>query len=209
MSRVLREDRCRRSSGTGAGTSGSSGGGGSGDAGKQQQLLHQAGGKAATQQHGLILANGGVATYQHVLILSSGPRADGCSYPTHSPLPPDLSLSASAPEIAASPTGKAVIETYTVAFARDGRPERAFIVGRLLDGDGDGVESSQGDGFGRGGRRFVANEADEHTLNELCRVDREPVGRVGFVRAAGEKDRGGVVEGRNVFVFLRDGGAKL
>jgi acetyl-CoA C-acetyltransferase len=38
------------------------------------------------------------------------------------------------PVQAPAPDGEATVETYTVAFGRDGEPEQAIVIGRLADG---------------------------------------------------------------------------
>lgn len=57
------------------------------------------------------------------------------------------------------------IKTYTVEFGRDGAPEMAYIVGTLLSG----------------GHRFVANHADESTLQRLASAHEECIGKQGQV----------------------------
>jgi acetyl-CoA C-acetyltransferase len=72
--------------------------------------------------------------------------------------------------------GPAVIETYTVAFNRDGAPEQGIVVGRLGDGTG---------------ARFFANTpANSELLWAMTRE--EYVGRRGTVAPDPET-------GRNVF----------
>ncbi|TVY48711.1 hypothetical protein LOCC1_G001407 [Lachnellula occidentalis] len=138
---------------------------------------------------GLVLANGGVATYQHVVCLSS--RARNSPYPTANPLPeilddePDYS---SAPAIEEKASGEATIEvtiylTYTVEFSRNGAPARGYIIGRLTSS----------------GARFIANDADVTTLQQLASTTKEPIGRKGWVETGGD--------GRNLFSF--EGAGKL
>lgn len=67
--------------------------------------------------------------------------------------------------------------TYTVEFARDGRPETGHVVGRMRNN----------------GHRFIANHADGKTLQQLCSRVKEPIGRRGWVRTA--------EDGRNLFSF--------
>lgn len=63
------------------------------------------------------------------------------------------------------PSGTAVIETYTVAFDRDGEPQQGIIIGRLGDGSGS---------------RFLANtEIDSELMWQMTRE--EFVGRRGTV----------------------------
>lgn len=127
----------------------------------------------AKHKHGLVLANGGNMTYQHVLILSSSPPNH--DYPASNPLP-EIITDVPVPKVVEEAQGKAVVETYTVQFARDGKPETGFVVGRLESGE-----------------RFVANAGDERTLGELSGWEVEPVGRTGVVSRS--------EDGRNLFVF--------
>ena len=72
------------------------------------------------------------------------------------------------------------MQTYTIEFKRDNSPGKAFIIGRLDNG-----------------HRFVANQGDGQTLNQLASWTEEPIGKRGLVKA---------VDGRNLF-FLQS--AKL
>jgi len=82
------------------------------------------------------------------------------------------------PEFVEHADGEAVVETYTVAFDRDGEPEQGIVIGRL------GTDGS--------GARFFANTPpDRDSLWSMTRE--EFVGRRGRVR----HDAG---TGRNVFV---------
>ena len=94
---------------------------------------------------------------------------------------PEVVTDVPVPPVAARPEGPATVETYTVQFGRDGKPEKGFVVGRLRDGS-----------------RFVANEGDERTLRELC-GNKEVIGRKGRVGPDSKK------EGRNLF-WIEDGG---
>ncbi|CAG8976842.1 hypothetical protein HYALB_00012659 [Hymenoscyphus albidus] len=126
-------------------------------------------------ENGLVLANGGVVTYQHVVCLSTKPRKT--PYPDENPLlteVPDES-----PAIEERPEGEAIVETYTVDFSRDGKAKRGFIVGKLC----------------KKGHRFLANEEDKATLLQLASDEREPIGRKGWVKSAGNG------KGRNLFCF--------
>jgi len=71
---------------------------------------------------------------------------------------------------------EAVVETYTVSYARSGEVERGWVVGRV-----------------DGGERFVAVVEERGCLREL--VGREGVGRRGWVRMEDEDG------GRNIFGF--------
>ena len=127
-------------------------------------------------KNGLVLANGGVVTYQHSLCLSTLPPSTEDVYPERNLIPENCtSLDTSA--IDEDPHGKAVVETYTVDFERNGKPVLGHVVGKLICN----------------GKRFLANHANEKTLMDLCSSTTEPIGRKGNVKA-GEN-------GRNLFTF--------
>lgn len=139
--------------------------------------------RAGKGKKGLVLCNGGVLSYQYVIILSSEPRRNG-AYPLENPLPETIT-DVDVPDLVLDAEGDAVVETYTVEFARDGSPLRGHIVGRLKSN----------------GKRFLANNADEATLKQMASGSVEVVGRSGRVRQDKEK------KGRGLFTF--DGLAKL
>ncbi|KAL1960291.1 hypothetical protein VTO42DRAFT_8251 [Malbranchea cinnamomea] len=136
---------------------------------------------SGSPRHGLILANGGVLSYQHVVCLSNRPRRDGSSYPAQNPLPEHTNVPA--PAVDEEPEGEAVIETYTLDYTRDGRPQCGFVIGRLK----------------KNGHRFIANHADENTLRQLASTTEEQIGRTGYVRGDPEQ------KGRNLFTFEKTG----
>jgi acetyl-CoA acetyltransferase len=151
---------------------------------RQLRKSREAGkGGGGRHANGVVLANGGVVTYQHALVLSSS--APLRRYPAQNPLPRELTyLAGSVPEIVDRlPTqpAQAVVETYTVEFSRDGKPEKGFVVGRLVDG----------------GKRFLANTADEKTAQDMVRGGleeaEEMVGRKGWAWGADD--------GRNLWAF--------
>ncbi|KAF3766819.1 acetyl-CoA acetyltransferase [Cryphonectria parasitica EP155] len=113
---------------------------------------------------GLVLANGGVLSYQHAICLSSVSRGHGSFYPD-SRVSSDAVVDEPAPTVETFAEGEALIETYTVEFGRDGKPETAFIIGRL--------EAN--------GRRFVANHGDQRTLQRVSSALEEQVGKKGYV----------------------------
>ncbi|CAN8101995.1 unnamed protein product [Discula destructiva] len=115
-------------------------------------------------RNGLVLANGGVLSYQHAIILSSSRRKDDLPYPD-SRIDSDSVVQSPAPTVAAFAEGEAIIETYTVEFSRDGKPELAFIVGRLT----------------ANGQRFVANNGDMRTLQKLSSAQEEQIRKEGYV----------------------------
>ncbi|PSR81431.1 hypothetical protein BD289DRAFT_462123 [Coniella lustricola] len=137
-------------------------------------------------QNGLVLANGGVLSYQHALSLSSNPRRHDSPYPD-SRINSDAVVAGQTPVIETFAEGAAVIETYTVEFDRDGKPETAFIIGRL--------ETT--------GHRFVANHGDERTLLQISSALEEQVGKKGHV--AVERSIGGKPERNLFFLALKPG----
>jgi len=69
------------------------------------------------------------------------------------------------PEIEESPDGKATVETYTVLYDREGKPEKGIIVGRLNNN-----------------KRFIANTAaDQSLLTNM--TEEEPIGKTGKVKS--------------------------
>ncbi|KAK6345700.1 hypothetical protein TWF718_007609 [Orbilia javanica] len=143
-------------------------------------------GKGST---GLVLANGGSATYEHAICISTQPRPQESPYPASAPLP--LFTEVYGPPVDETPEGEAVIETYTVSFHRSGKPELAFIVGRLE----------------KNGHRFVANHADEETLKRLCTTSDEPIGKTGWV-FCDKEGKGGTV-GKCYFTLQKKDVSKL
>lgn len=71
-------------------------------------------------------------------------------------------------------------QTYTVEYNRDGSTLRGHIVGRLASN----------------GHRFVANHADDATLEQLSSHEIEPIGRRGKVKTGDD--------GRNLFAFVAE-----
>jgi len=72
------------------------------------------------------------------------------------------------PAIAAEPSGRGTVETYTIVHGRDGAPERGVVFGRVDDG-----------------RRFVARLLGDRAHLEALERD-ELVGRTGRVRGDGQ-----------------------
>lgn len=132
---------------------------------------------------GLVLANGGFLSYQHALCLSSEPRREWSSYPD------SRGSSATVVGVAAPvepfAEGEAVVETYTVQFDRAGNPEMAFIIGRLKDS----------------AYRFIANNGDQKTLQELASSLEEQIGKFGYVET--KRDANGDPESNAFFLGPR------
>jgi acetyl-CoA C-acetyltransferase len=115
---------------------------------------------------GLLYGQGEFVTKHHALVLGGHPHAlnglpisvqdeaDSC----RGPVPPVLEAA----------TGRAVIETHTVLFDREGAPEKGVVVLR------------------QGGSRLLARvpAADRDTLALLTDLDRSPVGCDGTLRTA-------------------------
>jgi acetyl-CoA C-acetyltransferase len=120
--------------------------------------------RSAPGSYALVGANGGVMTKYSAGIYSTRPAAW---------VPDDSAgLQAevdgwAAPEQAHVADGPAVIETYTVKHARDGR-RTGIVIGRLR----------------RDGRRFIAR-GDDPDLLDLLATAKEPIGQPVYVRSSG------------------------
>ncbi|MGX7706042.1 acetyl-CoA acetyltransferase [Methylobacterium sp. Gmos1] len=122
--------------------------------------------RASPGAAGLLYGQGEFVTKHHALVLGGPPRAPDDAPASvqdeadrrRGPVPPVLDEAA----------GRAVIETHTVLFDRDGAPERGVVVLR------------------RGEARLLARvpAADPATLGLLTDLDRSPVGRDGTLRTA-------------------------
>jgi acetyl-CoA C-acetyltransferase len=123
--------------------------------------------RAGRDEVGLLYGNGGYVNKHHTLVLSA--RAPARS------LDPDSSVQAQAeaargpvPPLAdASYQGPAKVETYTVIYARDGRPLHGIVVALTPDG-----------------RRTMAKVLadDEATMSALLSPSRTAVGTPGHIR---------------------------
>lgn len=122
--------------------------------------------RAKQYRTGLVLANGGVLTHHYGLLLSAQPRPDSLDvYPRSNPLPHHMAVP-SAPALDEAAVGPATVETYTVAYDRNGSPTIAHIVARV----------------DQTGHRFVANNGDAATLQYIVDPAVEPIGTHGIVR---------------------------
>ena len=124
--------------------------------------------RTAPGSYALVGANGGVMTKYSAGIYSTRPAA----------WVPDDSVGLQAeidgwavPEQAHVADGPAVIETYTVKHARDGR-RTGIVIGRLR----------------RDGRRFIAR-GDDPDLLDLLTTAKEPIGQPVYVRSSGAGNR--------------------
>ena len=128
--------------------------------------------RAARDTFGLVHANGWHLTKHALGIYGGAPPPRGWQRATGAALQERVDALPH-PAVVAEPTGRAIVETYTVMHGRDGAPERGTVIGRL-DGRG----------------RFVAVLPRDTALLEAMERE-EQVGRGGTVR--GE-------QGLNVFL---------
>lgn len=139
--------------------------GGPGNAYSLHALVAVVGRLRAGAQSGLVYGNGEYVTKHQVVLLGRDPLPQGHVGRVEPVVPQETQgpVFAEAP-----PAGPGVIETFTVAYDREGQPARGYVVGRLADD-----------------RRFAANvEADDKaTLFGLTDPAREAVGRSGTLSA--------------------------
>lgn len=128
---------------------------------------------------GMVTANGGYLTKHAAGIYSTTrPALSNGQWRREDPALYQPKIDAlERPELIEAPTGMGRIETYTVAFGRDGTPERGIIIGRMGDIDDPSAP------------RFLANTPDDPTLLQaMTETD--------FIAANGAVDRDGE---RNIF----------
>lgn len=112
---------------------------------------------------GLVTGNGWYLTKHSATVLASMPMQGTLPREGLIDRLPSAALPTEPVAVADAPTGKAVIETYTVAYGRDGRPNRGIVLGRTADEI-----------------RFLANTpADPSMLEEF--VQQERVGQTGVL----------------------------
>ena len=91
--------------------------------------------RAEPGSFGLVTANGGYLSKHSAGIYSTTPVTQAWQRPAPSTYQAQIE-NLSAPPLVQAPHGKAQIETYTVTFGRDGKPERGIVIGRLgIDSD--------------------------------------------------------------------------
>jgi acetyl-CoA C-acetyltransferase len=115
---------------------------------------------------GLVYGNGEVVTKHHAVLLGTEAHPHGYmgqADPVWTAGPDD------AYTVVESAPGEATIDTYTVEYSRDGRPELGFVVGRTVRG-----------------ARVPAHVHDRATLESMVRTDMEVIGRVGNIELDGE-----------------------
>lgn len=125
------------------------------------RLLREAPGEA-----GLLYGQGEFVTKHHALILASRPLPSCNEHP--SVQGEADRRRASVPPISETKAGRAIIETHTVLFDREGNPHKGVVVVR------------------QDGARLVARvpASDHATLKALMALDASPVGLVGTLRSA-------------------------
>jgi len=117
-----------------------------------------------TGRHGLLFANGGLATHNHSIVLSRTQPAPDI-FPQNFDFQAEAdSLRGPAPSVQEDYLGPATVETYTVLYDREGRPQHGAIIGRAPHG-----------------ARFIAKVpgADAATIDWLTSGEQEPVGMPG------------------------------
>jgi acetyl-CoA C-acetyltransferase len=121
---------------------------------------------------GLVTGNGWYLTKHAASVWSSEPRpGDAPQAALPDPLPSAGMEKTPAPAVAEA-AGRAVVETYTVLYDREGAPVRGIVLGRQADG-----------------QRFLANTPEDRSLLEAF-VATEQIGREGTLSQR---------DGRNVF----------
>ncbi|MBE7637496.1 acetyl-CoA acetyltransferase [Sneathiella sp. P13V-1] len=124
---------------------------------------------------GMVTANGGYLSEHAAGIYSTEPTGEEKWSRTDPAIDQQIIDDLPAPEFIENPEGPAVIETYTVASGRDGRPNLGIIIGRL------------GDGSDANAPRFIANTpVNETLLNRMMEVDY--LGHRGYVKCSDNKN---------------------
>ena len=127
--------------------------------------------RAGAGNKGLLFANGGYATHNHAIVLGMEPLPGaGEAHEFDCQAEADAARGR-VPELVKDYAGPAEIETYTVFYARDGKPKSGVVVARLPDGN-----------------RTLARVPgdDAATIAFLTDGAAEPVGTKGEVVAAGD-----------------------
>jgi acetyl-CoA C-acetyltransferase len=119
--------------------------------------------RAAPEARGLVTGNGWYLTKHTACVLASAPRESGAPAAP----PPNFTSAGPPVERLAEARGRALIETYTVIFTREGVPERGVVVGRTDSG----------------GRFLASTPQGRDALDDL--LSREGVGRTGSVTFEG------------------------
>lgn len=114
---------------------------------------------------GLVTGNGWYLTKHAGVVLASTP-GEASANPEFGVVWNETSPESKVPEVVTQEVvnGEATVETYTMLFDREGRPERGIVIGRIDDGS-----------------RFIANTPDDLALNERV-VASEFIGQRGRVR---------------------------
>jgi acetyl-CoA C-acetyltransferase len=121
---------------------------------------------------GLVTGNGWYLTKHAASVWSSEPRpGDAPQAALPDPLP-SADMEKTPASAVAEAAGRAVVETYTVLYDREGAPVRGIVLGRQADG-----------------QRFLANTPEDRSLLEAF-VATEQIGREGTLSQR---------DGRNVF----------
>ncbi|QKR99217.1 acetyl-CoA acetyltransferase [Sphingomonas sp. CL5.1] len=127
--------------------------------------------RAGAGKKGLLFANGGYATHNHAIVLGMEPLPGAGEAHAFDCQAEADAARGRVPELVKDYAGPAQIETYTVFYARDGKPKSGVVVARLPDGN-----------------RTLAQVPGEDaaTIAFLTDGATEPVGTKGEVVAAGD-----------------------
>ncbi len=119
---------------------------------------------------GLLYGQGGYLTKHHALVLGTA-RPDRALDPDYSVQAKAEAARRPAPELTEDYSGPAKIETYTVPFARDGKPLQGIVIARTPDG-----------------KRLMARvpAEDGGTLALLTSMERNAIGTKGQVTVAAD-----------------------
>lgn len=127
--------------------------------------------RAGEGAKGLLFANGGFATHNHAIVLATTPLPGAGEAHDFDVQAEADAARGSVPELVKDYAGPATVETYTVFYARDGRPRDGVIVARTPEG-----------------QRTLAKVAgdDADTIAWLTDGTAEPVGTVGEIAPHGD-----------------------
>ena len=121
--------------------------------------------RANPGEFGLVNANGWYLTKHSLGIYSTNPAVNK----SYEMSPIEEMASEQKVKTTENPSGKGVIETYTVSFDKSGAPSKGIIIGR-----------------DENGQRFLANtRSDTSMLNEICEKD-GAIGRSGTIARKGK-----------------------
>jgi len=110
---------------------------------------------------GLVTGNGWYLTKHSAAVLATEPKPGSLKHPILADPLPSAEMQTEPVPVADVKSGQGVIETYTVAYGRDGKPDRGIVLGKTTQG-----------------QRFLANTPGDQSLLEDF-VLQERVGQTG------------------------------